>query len=378
MTTVSPDELKKVPYLDVGALSDRTLNLMPFWDGKRWCMWTPTGSGLFELHPVGIHASSYIAAEAAHANDIVIPFLELMWQRASWDKVCTPVSALAADFGNFGTCIEKLTHYFTHRDALGMSAAEFVKTELEYLLMLSRSVFDLLQEAVAYVWNTRVRLNDQAAEATKKHNKLPEEFRKVVIFDERGRTADELIQRYALTPLMAAAYASTAPFFSRVRRLRDDIVHLGKDPRMLFSTQRGFCIPKSAYGFGNEPFWRPEHRGNDNIVSLLPLVAHVVIGTIDACSGLVVALASEIPLPRPIAPGFQVFLRGPHNEALLWILDVAKGYSGWWSGRPAWKRERIETRAYFHWHNRTGTAWEDEVSNWRQAEAEFGPQVFLL
>lgn len=34
-----------------------------------------------------------------------------------------------------------------------------------------------------------------------------------------------------------------------------------------------------------------------------------------------------------LAPGYRVFVRGPHNDALVWVLSVSKGGSPWWSDR---------------------------------------------
>jgi hypothetical protein len=363
-------DLRKVQYLDTSSLQGRTINLMPMWDGLRWHLWIPGPDGLLDMQPFDMHEGSYVAETAAHENDLIIPFVETMWQRASWPEVAPRVSAISADFENFATSIEKLTHFFRHRDARGFSATQFVKTELEYMFIISRSIFDLLQEALAEIWNTRIRLLDAAADARKKQNRLHDTFSKVVLAGDAVRTRDELIGKYAIGKVLADAYVSIAPFFVQVRKFRDDIVHLGKDPHFVFSTERGFCIPKSAYGFGALPFWRPEHYDNPNIVSLLPLLAHLVIGTIDACNSLVQAFAAEIELPAPIAPERRVFVRTPHGEAIIWVLDIADGESAWWSDRPRWKHRRIEQHAYFLWENRTGNAWWDPVSNWSQAEKE--------
>ena len=169
---------------------------------------------------------------------------------------------------------------------------------------------------------------------------------------------------------MATAYEAVTPFFQRIRRFGDAIVHLGKDPDLVFVTERGFCIPLTAYGFGELEFWRPEHKWNEYLISLLPLIAHVVIGTIQACNDLVSAFAEEITLPPQIAPRYRVFFRGPNNEGLLWMLDVAQGAPAWWSERREWKRARIEKHAYFLWEKRTGATWWDPTGNWLQAERE--------
>lgn len=370
---ITIEDLRAVPYLDVDGIGTRRVNLMPWWDGATWHLWTPGPAGLINLRPVDAYFADYVGKEAASENDVVIPFVEVMWQHLSWSDVCPRISAISADFHNLGTSVEKLSLYFEHRESAGVSVSEFVKTELEYLFILSRSVFDLLQEVVAWIWGNAVQLHDPTMEKLRKQNKVPTTFSKMVLSSEQVRSADDLQNKYAISLQLAQAYVEIAPFFVGVRRFRDQIVHLGKDPRMLFSTERGFCILKSAYGFGELPFWRPEHEENQNLLSLLPLLAHVVLGTIQSCNALVAALVAGLQLPPPIAPGHRVFVRGPHNKALIWLMDVAVGNaSPWWSERRTWDRDRVRTRAYFHWLERRGERWWDHESNWCQAERELG------
>lgn len=370
---VSVDDLRAVPYLDVDRVGSRRVNLMPWWDGERWHLWTPGPNGLIDLRPVDAHLADYVGKTAASENDVVMPFVEVMWQHLSWSDVCPRISAISADFHNLGTSIEKLTLYFDNRQAVGISVTEFVKTELEYIFILSRSVFDLLQEVVSWIWGAVVQLHDPKMEKLRKQNKLPPTFSKMVLNDNQIRSAEELQAKYALSPSLASAYAEIAPFFARVRRFRDQIVHLGKDARQIFSTERGFSVLKSAYGFGDLPFWKPQHDENENLVSLLPLLAYVALGTIESCNALVGALAAGLQLPPPIAPNHRVFVRGPHNRALIWLLDIANGEAApWWSERRSWERRRVERRAYFHWKDRRGNVWWDAESNWCQAERELG------
>lgn len=365
---VNWDDLRAVTYLDLSAIGDRSVNLMPLWDGVCWHVWIPGPNGLIDMRPRETFTADYVAKGFASPNDLIIPFVELMWQRANWREVSPQIRAITADFHNLGTAIEKLTHFFEHRERLGLAVTAFVKTEVEYLFILARSIFDLLQEGLAWIWNNKIQLLDPDAETRRKKRKLPSEFRKAVLDGDSIRSVDALMDTYALPQTLAEAYNSLAPFFLSVRRFRDQIVHLGKDANQLYSTDRGFCVPKSAYGFGDLPFWKPEHAANQNLVSLLPLLAYVTLGTIEAANALMTAFGKELTFPSEVAPGYRVFVRGPHNEALIWMLEVEAGGSGWWSDRPAWRRSRIERHAYSLWREKAGSSWEDPVSNWLQAE----------
>lgn len=334
MQNASREALRQVPYLNVDAIEDRTVNLMPFWDGGKWHDWAPIEGGIIPIPIVDAYEVDYVALEPAKDTDIVIPFVEIMWQRASWPHVCRFISAIAADFHNLGTAIEKLDHFFRLRAEIGLRVTAFVKTELEYVFVLSRSVFDLLQETIATIWETKIQLQDPLAEAKRKRQKPPHTFSKMVLRGEEIRERGELVEQYAIPPALAAAYEEVAPFFRDTRRFRDAIVHGGKEQAQIYSTDKGFCVPKDFRELYGIQLQGPDHFHNDNMVSLLPLIAHVVVGTIGACNTLVWAFSRQIQLPEEIAPGYRVFIRGPYNEALTWMQSVHDRASPWWSDRP--------------------------------------------
>jgi hypothetical protein len=230
-----------------------------------------------------------------------------------------------------------------HRYEYISSASDFAKTELEYILMLVRSIFDLLQEALASIWNNHVELLDPEKEAIRKRHKLKETFSDIVLQGNEFRTAEELETKYALPRSLAEAYVSATPFFAKIRDLRNSIVHYGRDLGNIFTTDRGFCVNKDALGFGDLPFWKPEHAENENLVSLLPLLAHIVLNTIAYCGTLVGEFCNVMQMLPAIAPDQRVFVRGPHNESLIWLAYIANGDAEpWWSERANWKAAREE------------------------------------
>jgi hypothetical protein len=92
-------------------------------------------------------------------------------------------------------------------------------------------------------------------------------------------------------------------------------------------------VHKDFQGFYKMRTPIPGHAYNENLMSLLPLLAHVVLGTIETCNELVLAFGKQIALPPELAPGYRVFVRGPHNEALGWMRSVREGGSPWWCDR---------------------------------------------
>jgi hypothetical protein len=208
-------------------------------------------------------------------------------------------------------------------------------TELEYLVTLCRTTFDLLQEMIASVWKTRVQLFDKSSEAHRRAHSLPKTFSKMVLHEKgRLRTAAEIEAKFHIPKPMAERYELIAPFFSELRRVRDRIVHSGSSFGMIFDTERGFCVDPKREPFSTFGNWRPEHYYNDNIASVLPWIADTILKTIGACSGLIEAFASVIPLPPPIAPGYMIFVRGYHNDVFAQLLSIDSGGPVWW-GEPA-------------------------------------------
>jgi hypothetical protein len=312
------DTLRVVPFLAVDDLGDRVVNLMPLWDGTAWHAWFPHGDRLIKMQMSGVVVGEYLAREAEAPTDLSIPFLEFAWQKASWPELSGHWRHLTDDIHNLATCVAKLEHFTAEREAIGSGASAFVQTELEYLPVLARSVFDLLQEVIARFWKHRLRLLDRAAEAERKRRELPPEFSRIVLRGKSdGRSAKEICERFRVSPTVAEAYASAGAFFSRLRDVRDNIVHGGKAIEMIFLGEDGPSIHRTtqildALGASSVPV-----EGNGNLLSLWPLVAHVIFGSLASCDRIVDALARDVLFPPPLAPGYSVFLRGYHNGSLM-------------------------------------------------------------
>ncbi len=303
------EELRTVSYLNVEHLGDRTVNLMSLWDGENWRMWFPTPAGLVEGKVVDTVEGDYVAVTPAKPSDLFIPFVDLMWQQASWPEICPVISAISDDFHNMGTSVAKLRHFFECRVRLQPGVTRrFASTELEYIVILSRTVFDLLQEIISQVWKSRVKLLDEKAEARRRSRALPDTFSKLVLYEkERLKTADEIEKQYQLPSPLANAYVQIAPFFSRLRDIRDDIIHGGRAFGAVFDTERGFCVNPKTAPFASFQGWRPEHHYNENIASVLPWVADIILQTIQACNVVMSTFASIIALP-PKLPQITMFL----------------------------------------------------------------------
>jgi len=329
---IKPEELKKITYLDNNSIGDRAVLLMPLWDGEEWKQWLPINNGeLAEIKPVDIVHSDYLAKDAVKETDLWIPFVDFIWQRGNWPEIYKINHAICEDFHNLATSIAKINYFFRNRESIGGKVSSFVETEIEYIVTLARSIFDLLQETIAKIWKNRISFLDPETEKMRKQRNLPETFSKIVLRNKQDiKTADELQNEYGLPTNLAAAYYSCAGFFNALRKVRDNIVHGSGSVSGVFDTEKGFCVSPNSKGFCDFDIWDESHKYNENISSLLPWLTHVVFNTINACSEIMSAFSQQIQFPEEMAPGYKVFIRGLNNEALISLIDVAKGEKVWW------------------------------------------------
>ncbi len=141
-------------------------------------MWLNTEVGLIEGKIIDTAESDYVAKSAARPSDLFIPFIHIMWQQGSWSEICPLIIAISQDFHNMGTSVAKLRHFHEFRKPIGgRGAHRFALTELEYLVTLCRTTFDLLQEMIALIWKNRVRLLTKRRRHFVERTLFPKRFR---------------------------------------------------------------------------------------------------------------------------------------------------------------------------------------------------------
>ena len=212
----------------------------------------------------------------------------------------------------------------------GIVPMTFAATEIEYIATVARGIFDLVQEVIAQLWD-RVTILDEETEKKRKGRKLPSTFSKMVLRDKKTpRTAEEIKAEFHLPPVLAAEYEKHSPFFSRLRDVRDKIIHGLGSHTLVYSTEKGFCVDPKLPPFNGFDIWKEQHYYSANIASLLPWLAHVIIHTIDACSALMGAFAKQVQFPPEIAPGYRVFVRGTNSDAIIDLLKCQRDELVWW------------------------------------------------
>lgn len=148
--------LADLAHIDSADLRGRSVQLTPVWDGISWQTWVPVEDGkLLRISPVGVMRSQYLAKAVERDQDLHIPLPHLMWQHMSWPDIARAMGGLSDDIHLMATSAAKLEHFHKARDMIGLELiSTFVNSEIEHLLVVARSMFDLLQEALMTLWKS--------------------------------------------------------------------------------------------------------------------------------------------------------------------------------------------------------------------------------
>lgn len=311
----NPIRPQELPYLKFEALEGRPIPLHTFHDGNQWHLWFPMENGLLQpIRIVDAVEMVYLAPRRVRNSDACLLFIDFIYKCVEVRHTRSFIAALTSDVFNLGASLRKLDLLRALRDVDGKS--RLVATELEYLFLLCRSMFDLLQEIVSRIWDT-VQLLDTSI----KKQRLPSSFRKVVLYQETIQSSINIQERFGLPPTLADWYAECAPFFCRLRDVRDAIIHKPVQEPLIYVEDNGFSIEVDSPPFREVMHW-PEHVLQGRIGPLNFFVAHFVHETLAACENFVEAVTKQIRFSPDFAPGYAFFLRSPHMASLQGIRRI--------------------------------------------------------
>ena len=147
-------------------------------------------------------------------------------------------------------------------------------------------------------------------------------FASVVFRDQRREEIKESaeLQEYGLPISWVEFYIQQAPFFTKVKRFRDDIVHsrlaVEEDSlSTIFIIDEGFAVKPSYEPFSLFNAWKEETfiRG---LAPIKPIVALVIRETLGAMDQFADMLLKAFTLPEEMSPGYFVFMSGYNIKKL--------------------------------------------------------------
>jgi hypothetical protein len=298
--------------------TNRTVLTLSFFVSGKWHLWVPSPDGrLLAINAIPVDGT-YFGDRPERRTDQLHPILHLLGQKVLEPRMERAYFGLQNDFQNLAAILAKMRLYYEMHRA-GRPTRRFVETEVEYLVTVYRSVFDLLQEIIGRI-TKRIVLHDGS-----KIHELPRSFADITVHGDRPLSTDEIAAKYRLPRPLAEWYSSRAAFFVILRGLRDAVHHHGENAvKLLFCTDRGFGIPRGLEPFQKLHDWPIECELPNQIVPLRPALCSIVHQTIETCSSFADLLTSQFGLPPELLPGLFLYLRGEYDEELCRINDVLK------------------------------------------------------
>lgn len=308
---VGLEELSKIPYVDVSNLNGRYLATTAFYVENQWQFWIYAGDKLIQVKAWPAE-STYFSTAAELPKDISFTFLNFFVQRASFPLIQKLVSGIQDDIYNISASFSKITKLHEMRGSIGDGLRRMITTEIEYLIFLCRSLFDLLQEIVSKLWEM---INVYDASISKK--KLKETFSKMVLFEGKIATADQIISRFNTPKELAEYYVRHSQFFEVLREIRDNIIHGGTAIPTIFTDGDVLYVQSQVKPFDRLSIWERNEINENGLAPLKPFLDVMVRRTFLACEDLCNVFQKLIDFPPQVVPGMNYYLRGYFDETFM-------------------------------------------------------------
>jgi hypothetical protein len=329
---LSAEELRKLPYVKNLPAPGRAISLRSFWDDRArdWILFLQVAPGELGRIAGGETAlGSYFGYVPYDATaDLELPIATLVSQYLSFPDVNEVCNSFENDANHLAAVMEKYRIMSHLRSTPGIAASSLIGTELEYLLVLCRSMYDLVQELAKRLAGRLVRLDGSTAKAIRN---LPPSFRKIVLDDRRLRDSSEIQHRFGLPSELADFYAGEAALFAQIRALRDSIAHGGRDLPHTYPIAKGFAVAYQEHPWSTFPLWQSSPIIEQRFGSLRGLFAFLADHIINVSSRFAAAFSNAVQLPPPIGPDIKVFLRSPFGTHLV---SLPATVAAPWEGDP--------------------------------------------
>lgn len=322
MNRLTLEDLHKVSYLKLNLLGERIVPLQPcFHPETGWESWIPTKQGLIPIEIVDVANACYFAQHPVKEDDICIDFINLIVKRAYFNDLVHFERGIFEDINNLSTSVVKINlfHQLWKKDK-NLITERFIKIELEYIFMVCRSLYDLLQEVILKIWN-----RFQYIDTTLQTKQLKKSFSKMVLYNNQLSSSTEIKKRFLLPQQLADFYARNGNFFNWLRSYRDKIAHSGENIDYLFILDQGFAISIDYEPFKELHIWEQTEIIQSKLGSVRTLVAYAILNTLHALEDFSSVIQSIMQLPDDIAPNHKVYIRGESLYILKHLYKYAEG-----------------------------------------------------
>ena len=252
----------------------------------------------------------YYAAEPENQSDIRSRFLNFLAQVGNITPVKRSFSAIEDDIFNLSASLAKLK--VLHSSTAYPSGVErFAATEVEYILFVCRSLFDLLQEVLQELWKI-IALTDPSI----KKKALKKSFADMTLHANEILSARAIAAKFNLPLPIAECYERHARMFLKIRQFRDDLIHRGHRIQTIFKGDSEFLIQKDLGSFRNITIWREDEIAQNHLAPLAPVINLMIHGALAAFEDFSVVLQQTCKWFDPMVPEMDLFMRGYFNADL--------------------------------------------------------------
>ncbi len=305
---INLQELSKISYLQLSNLQGRIIPLFPYLneDGT-WELWiTGPSNELIKMKPTAMAEGKYLAKQPYSKSDVYYSFFDFMCKRAYWPDIVPFIEGIYDDLQNLSACLAKLDLFYIQSKQTRLEARRFVVTELEYLFLVCRSLYDLLQECLSKLFP---KFKFQDSKYGKKQ--LPKSFADMIYYKNVLMTMKEIVTRYSVPEPIAEYYLRQANFFEWLRQYRVYVSHSGKSFELVFALEKGFAISIETKPFSSMKIWNESNTQPHNLGSVKSLVAYLISSTLSAIEEFAHLMETIVIFPQDISPWNKIFLCGP-------------------------------------------------------------------
>lgn len=282
-----------------------------------WHLFSPNSNGELILMRSGeAIKATYFGAEAASDEDIQLSFLSFYYQHGSFPNVLEFFKSIQEDLHHLAASISKIAIYQYLSEDNELAIADYVQTELEYIFSVCRSLFDTLHQVSRESWS-----NIQLFEGGK--NELPAKLSKMALTRYEPVSSDELVEKYGIRESFAEYYEEMATFLSSLKYYRDSVHHYGGSFDIIFRLEDGIAVSTNMEPYSEFDAWEDSQLNDNGLAPIWPFLSHIIGGTLEFMNRLPDAVFDGVLVPDEIAPGYNVYMRGPDIQNLSLLDSLA-------------------------------------------------------
>lgn len=305
MKNVIGSELKLLPYIAHGMMTDQALYNYPYFDDTKNSYFLPfvNGDNKFSFLMAIPFESFYYAKQRMDDNkDLFLDFFNILICEYSLLSTNTCLGHIKDNLLKMSAVFEK---YFIYLKYISQTSDKLktiiVWTEIEYFFGLLRSLYDHIQITIKHFVQKYMKKelkNSFAYMLNSENNKLNLKY-------------DFLPQK------ISEYYEDTASFFLKCRDIREKIYHHGMQRGSVFYFEDGFGIDENLFDFSNFGVWPHDKIKDNGIVSLLGLLAYISKTVLLNLNTLGLAIRESFKPTNPFySKDYKIFLRGNCIEHL--------------------------------------------------------------